>query len=146
VSDPIPDLHAALSELLGAERRLRGRQKGELTVMHVRAMMWLARNDRGTPGQLARETDLNPASVTGLVDQLVSTGLVRRERSEEDRRVVLVSMTDAGRDVVAAKRAQWESCWRAALADVPDADLETAAEVMRRVAALYDSLQRSAPV
>jgi DNA-binding MarR family transcriptional regulator len=34
--------------------------------------------------------------VTRLVDRLIRQGLVRRERGEEDRRVVLVEITPAG--------------------------------------------------
>ena len=34
--------------------------------------------------------------VTRLVDRLIKQGLVRRERSAEDRRVVLVEITGAG--------------------------------------------------
>src|SRR5918995_5624051 len=34
--------------------------------------------------------------VTRLVDRLIKQGLVRRERGEEDRRVVLVEITPAG--------------------------------------------------
>src|SRR5262249_44109481 len=36
-------------------------------------------------------------SVTSIVDNLERKGLVRRRRSEEDRRVVRVELTDAGR-------------------------------------------------
>jgi DNA-binding MarR family transcriptional regulator len=38
-------------------------------------------------------------SVTSIVDKLEKKDLVRRQRSAEDRRVVRVELTDAGRDV-----------------------------------------------
>ena len=44
---------------------------------------------------------VHPTSVTSAVDRLEKQGYVeRRARSEDDRRVVLASITDAGRDVV----------------------------------------------
>ena len=43
---------------------------------------------------------VHPTSVTSAVDRLVRQGYVRRERSAADRRVVLASLTDAGRAVV----------------------------------------------
>jgi DNA-binding MarR family transcriptional regulator len=147
VSETPPDgllgLDQAVSELLGAERRLRGRLKGDLTMNHVRALIWLSRNGgSGTPGEISRETDLNPASVTGMLDQLEAQGFIARERSQTDRRVVEVTLTEDGATALARKREYWRACWEAALADVPGQDRETAAAVLRRIAALYDGAGR----
>ncbi|MCW2835309.1 MAG: MarR family transcriptional regulator [Nocardioides sp.] len=43
---------------------------------------------------------VHPTSVTSAVDRLVRQGYVERLRREHDRRVVLASLTDAGREVV----------------------------------------------
>lgn len=43
---------------------------------------------------------VHPTSVTSAVERLVRQGFVERLRREDDRRVVLASLTDAGRDVV----------------------------------------------
>lgn len=39
------------------------------------------------------------SNVTGIVDRLERDGLVRRERSLEDRRVILLQLTESGRDL-----------------------------------------------
>ena len=38
------------------------------------------------------------SNVTGIVDRLERDGLVRRERSQEDRRVILLGLTDKGHE------------------------------------------------
>ena len=43
---------------------------------------------------------LTNASMTSAVDRLVSRGLVRRESSDEDRRVTLVALTACGRKLI----------------------------------------------
>jgi DNA-binding MarR family transcriptional regulator len=43
---------------------------------------------------------VHPTSVTSAVERLVRQGYVERLRREHDRRVILASLTDAGRDVV----------------------------------------------
>jgi DNA-binding MarR family transcriptional regulator len=43
---------------------------------------------------------VHPTSVTSAVERLVKQGYVERLRREDDRRVILASLTDAGRDVV----------------------------------------------
>lgn len=49
---------------------------------------------------LARRTYLHPATMVGLLDRLEAKGLVKRTRSEEDRRVVHVDLTEQGRETV----------------------------------------------
>ena len=57
-------------------------------------------------------------TVTQLVDKLEGRGLVTRARSDDDGRVVLVAITDAGRaaleevraEIRANMRARWSTC------------------------------------
>lgn len=49
---------------------------------------------------LARRIYLHPATTVGILDRLEKKGLVSRTRSEEDRRVVYVALTQAGLDIV----------------------------------------------
>jgi len=50
-------------------------------------------------GAVAERTGLSQGSVTALVDRMERRGLVVRVRPPENRRVVLVELTDAGRGV-----------------------------------------------
>ncbi|MDH5673476.1 MAG: MarR family transcriptional regulator [Myxococcales bacterium] len=58
--------------------------------------------DRGpiSPSLLAREVSLSQATITGIVDRLAARQLVQRERSSRDRRVVTVTVTEAGRALI----------------------------------------------
>jgi MarR family transcriptional regulator, organic hydroperoxide resistance regulator len=50
--------------------------------------------------ELARRMYLHPATMVGLLDRLEVKGLVQRSRSEKDRRVVHIIITDQGRELV----------------------------------------------
>jgi DNA-binding MarR family transcriptional regulator len=50
-------------------------------------------------GRLAELVGVAVPNATGLVDRMEQRGLVTRERVADDRRVVLVRVTDAGREV-----------------------------------------------
>lgn len=67
----------------------------------VWALMTLAATARMTVGQLADSMYLHISTVSALADQMVKKGWVVRERSEEDRRVVWLTITPAGRDILA---------------------------------------------
>lgn len=53
-----------------------------------------------SPGRLIKETMVTSGTMTTRVDRLVERGLVRRSPDPSDRRGVLVSLTDEGREVV----------------------------------------------
>jgi DNA-binding MarR family transcriptional regulator len=50
---------------------------------------------------LARRMYLNPATVVGILNRLELQGLIKRVRTNDDRRVVNVELTDAGNALVA---------------------------------------------
>lgn len=50
-----------------------------------------------TVAELARGAQLDTGAMTRMLDRLEAKGLVRRVRSEEDRRVVNIELTDEGR-------------------------------------------------
>jgi DNA-binding MarR family transcriptional regulator len=139
----IEELRAALAHMSGAERRLRGRdhsRPGELTFAQIRALAALGREREMTAGQLARSADLNPATVTAMLDHLEAAGIVARHRSTTDRRVCNVSLTGDGWELLEQKLAAWQRRWEDMLADVSDADLRTAARVVGQVTELYDEI------
>lgn len=51
-----------------------------------------------TVAELARECHLDAGAMTRLLDRLETKGLCRRVRSVDDRRVVNIELTDAGRE------------------------------------------------
>jgi DNA-binding MarR family transcriptional regulator len=50
--------------------------------------------------ELAERVWLSPSGLTRMVDRLEDQGLVERDRSEEDARVMLARLTDPGREVL----------------------------------------------
>jgi DNA-binding MarR family transcriptional regulator len=51
--------------------------------------------------RLAEALDVALPNATGIVGRLAERGIVERRHSEEDRRLVLVRLTDAGRELIA---------------------------------------------
>ena len=49
-----------------------------------------------TAAELARECNLDAGATTRLLDRLEAKGLCERKRSESDRRVVHIALTEAG--------------------------------------------------
>jgi DNA-binding MarR family transcriptional regulator len=139
----IEELQQAVIQMLGADRRLRSRdhsRPGELTHAQIRALATLGREQELTAGQLARSADLNPGTVTAMLDQLEAANIVQRSRNSEDRRVCNVSLTPQGWELLERKRAYWRSLWDEHFADFSDDDLAAAARVINEITDLYNTL------
>lgn len=63
----------------------------QLIVMHV-----LRKEGRLPPSAVAREVALSQATVTSILERLEKAGLVRRERSDTDKRIIYACLTVDG--------------------------------------------------
>jgi DNA-binding MarR family transcriptional regulator len=139
----LEQVRIAMGELFGAERRLRAReqqQPGGLSHSQLRALMQLEKAEAVTAGDLAKSADLNPASVTAMLDQLESNDIVERKRHPTDRRVCMVSLTDKGRGIVNDKRAAWQALWEDRCGDLSEAELLAALRVLKTMTEIIDDV------
>jgi DNA-binding MarR family transcriptional regulator len=94
----LSDLSASLGELkcVGSERLVRlGISMTQLHVMHL-----LERHGEIAMSRLAEMLDVSDSAATGLIDRIEERGFVERIRVPEDRRIVLVRITAAGRQTL----------------------------------------------
>lgn len=70
--------------------------KGSLSLPHIVVLDMLSEKGGCTMGELAAMLELTMGAATAVVDKMVSMGLVKRERSKKDRRVVRVSLLKKG--------------------------------------------------
>ena len=71
--------------------------------------------------------------VTRLVDRMERKGLVRRRRAADDRRVVAIALTPAGRRLLAAIEAPLATWLETRLGPLGEADLERLSRLLERL-------------
>jgi DNA-binding MarR family transcriptional regulator len=64
------------------------------------------------------------STVTGIIDRMEREDLVRRERSEADRRIVHIALTDKGKELADKIEVQPMQIFRQALGSLPRKDIE----------------------
>jgi DNA-binding MarR family transcriptional regulator len=91
--------------------RARLRERFATTLPRFDLMAQLERNPKGLKmGELSRRLMVTGGNVTGITDQLVAEGLVRREPIVGDRRAYAVLLTPRGKrtfDTMAAEHERW---------------------------------------
>jgi DNA-binding MarR family transcriptional regulator len=111
---------------------------GEVSRTQFELLVELHKNGPMAVGELAQASATSPASVSQMVDRLSERGLVARVRSEEDRRVVKVEISELGRDGIRPVILAWRKRWRETFADLPEEDMATASRVLDRIASIYE--------
>jgi DNA-binding MarR family transcriptional regulator len=89
----------------------------------VDLLLQLSTGDPASVGELARTAGVSSRNATGLVDTLERAGLVRRTPDPDDRRSVLVTVTEAGQDWVTGFRAPANLAMNAMFHGFTDAEL-----------------------
>lgn len=63
-------------------------------------LMLLSKQERWMVTELAERMYVKPSAITVMIDRLHQSGLVARERDENDRRIVFIRITDQGRQAL----------------------------------------------
>lgn len=109
--EPSEPTAAALADTIGRLRRAlrRGARVvdpgNQLSVAQLELLACLAEHPGTRPGQLARLLKLRPNTVTTLVNALAGLGMISRGAADEDRRAIILTITDEGRHAVQAWQA-----------------------------------------
>jgi DNA-binding MarR family transcriptional regulator len=123
------DLRVTIGRL---SRRLRARGvAGDLTMPEALVLARLERGGPATPGALAKAERVQPQSMGTTLAGLAERGLVSRSQDQEDRRRVVISLTEAGRQLIyGVQRAREEVLCRAMTEALTTAEREQVAEVL----------------
>jgi DNA-binding MarR family transcriptional regulator len=95
-----------------------------------------------TVAELARECQLDAGAMTRTLDRLEGKGLCRRERSDHDRRVVNINLTDAGRTAAAEIPHVLSRVQNANLSGFSADEFETLKSYLRRILVNSQVLQQ----
>ena len=71
----------------------------DLSIQEWRAIIFLSQCSPSIMKEIADYSMVAVSTMTGIVDKLVHKGLVARERTKEDRRIVKVELTDKGKEI-----------------------------------------------
>ena len=135
-SQQATDVAAALERLFGLIRWL------SPAGLSLTAAATLATLDRSGPGRLtalaAREGVTQPA-MTQLIARMTDQGLVARVADPDDGRVVHVQITDAGRELIASRRAARAGRLQDLLATLSADDREALTAALPAITALTNA-------
>ncbi len=104
------DKKKAINQIIELQRRmsqillpfaLHAWRELEVPLSQLKSLLIITSKGETNYRTLAEDLGVTPGDVTGLVERLVSQGLVNRKPNPKDRRIVLLQASDKGRQLLA---------------------------------------------
>ncbi len=121
------------------ERALDNRLTRGLTISEIHTIAAIGLYETNPMNVIASRLGITLATLTTAVKRLNARGLVDRQRSEEDRRQVLISLTAAGRKVYRAHRLFHERMLVEALSDLDEDEERVLAAALQKIKSFFDA-------
>jgi DNA-binding MarR family transcriptional regulator len=90
-----------VDRIMGISRRIKRSMDETLSDFDLTWGEWtvlgsLRKSGHASPGELARQHELSSGAMTNRLDRLEESGLIRRVPNPEDRRAIVIELTEAG--------------------------------------------------
>ncbi|MNW50852.1 putative HTH-type transcriptional regulator YusO [compost metagenome] len=105
-----------------------------LTGPQFHMLSLIARNKTCNVSFLAEMLEVKPSAITVMTDRLVQSGYVQRRHDENDRRAVLLSVTETGEKVCEMAREKTREVLRSYLSELTDEELRVLFNIIERFA------------
>lgn len=147
VPDLDPKVEGVVTRMQMLVRHLQRRKEAGLARRRLKMweyeILWRLRSAgepyRMSPTRLAEVLDTHPATLTNRLDRLAKSGYVTREHASEDRRSLLVTLTEEGHRAWSSTIGEQIATERALLAPLSEAEREHLVVLLRKVTLAAES-------
>jgi MarR family transcriptional regulator, organic hydroperoxide resistance regulator len=132
-----------ITEIIELQRKVdQGRRQYEpdvwirlnITVPQLKSLFFISHEGTTNLSKLAARLAVTPTNVTGIVDRLLKKGLVTRTESGQDRRILVLKLTEDGEKLVTRLRERRRGYMSDVLARMSRDDLEILARGIKLLA------------
>lgn len=111
----------------------------KVTPEQLAVLTYLAKNAPCLTSQISDYCGVNPGATTAMLNRLVGKGYTERNLAENDRRVVLVNITDKGREMVKAGYDGAYKLVESLEGQFDQAEIETFVRVFEKLVAVFQA-------
>jgi len=112
------------------------------TTSQCNTILGLYKSGHLTMNELSEKMNLNSSTMTRILDNLVRDKYILRDKDEFDRRIVIVSLTDTGKDVAKKIDITVKAYYKKVIENIPKGQVE---DVLKSVNILQKAFERANP-
>ena len=117
-----------LKGLVGSASNLKNMSLSQLNVL-----MLLEYRDRVRMKDIGEKLGIKPSSATNLVNRLIKADLVERSFDPEDRRVVEVSLSEGGKNLIEEVRKTDRKHWEKVIGKIDEREYEELLRIIKKM-------------
>lgn len=111
----------------------------QITAPQLICLLHVVNNGPVSATTIGREVHLSPSTVVGILDRLEEKGLVERQRSREDRRIVRITATREGIELTKKAPSPLQQTLANTLSELPELEQATIALSLERIVSLMEA-------
>lgn len=112
------------------------------TTTQCYTLLEIDKHGRISMNELSEKMNLNSSTMTRILDTMVRDAYVERKKSKEDRRLVLVELTDLGKESASILNETVNGYYKKVIQSIPDGKLD---EVLESTGLLINAFEKSNP-
>jgi MarR family transcriptional regulator, organic hydroperoxide resistance regulator len=112
------------------------------TTSQCYTILELYKSEGRTMNELSEKMNLNSSTMTRILDNLVRDKYILRDKDEFDRRIVIVSLTDTGKEVAKNLDITVKEYYKKIIANIPKGQVE---DVLKSVNILQKAFEKANP-
>lgn len=144
IEDLSTSLGAGITELFNALDKAMAREVAPHGITNLEYdLLWYCMEGEHTATELAQVLPVDGSRISRLVTGLVDRGLLRRRRLRSDRRIVMLSLTDEGRETTSGIFENMQQYYTMLTEEIGEEELRVFASVTARIVAKHAAVQGS---
>lgn len=116
-----------------AKRRSNALTKGTITVPQMILLEIAFEKNMCTMSDLAKSIGVTTSAVTGLTDRLIRAKLITRTRGIKDRRIVIISLSEKGKNLIKKILNERQQMIKKAFGNLTHKERETYLKLIKKV-------------
>ena len=144
IEDLSTSLGAGITELFNALDKAMAQEVAPHGITNLEYdLLWYCMEGERTATELAQVLPVDGSRISRLVTGLVDRGLLRRRRLRSDRRIVMLSLTDEGRETTSGIFENMQRYYAMLTEEIGEEELRVFASVTARIVAKHAAVQGS---
>lgn len=126
-----PQMHRALRQRL--VRTTLADMSAGITPHQIEIVKLLDDEEMLPIGEIGAKLQISRAQMTHHIDNLVELSLIERKESKKDRRIIYVTLTDHGKDLLKVHKEKMKNAVRDMMSALPDRELDDLSDSLRQI-------------
>lgn len=114
----------------------------ELTPQQFDILFFLEHEGKHRIAEIGEKLEISKAQMTQVIDKLVKRGLIYREASLTDRRVINISLSSNGKDIVISHQEKLLGIMRQSLSGLSDSELLALSKTLQKATKIIKSNEK----